>query len=95
MALIHNHVTVVGDDIIYDLFAIQTLDYRYVNDPSWPATTAADLPNVLDGQIQKCSQPLALLVKKLAAVNEYKRVGFSCRNQPSGNDGFAEGSRCA
>ena len=71
MALIHNDVTVVGDDIIHDLFAIETLDDRHVNDPCWTAPPATDLPDFLDGQIQKCSQPLAPLVKELTAMNEH------------------------
>ena len=78
MALIHNDVTVVGDKHRPRPFAIETLDDRNVNDPSWTSTAAAYLPNILDGQIQKCGEPLTPLVEKLTAMNQHRVLIFRC-----------------
>ena len=43
MALVHNDVTIVGDHIVHDLFAIQALNNGHINHPAVIPATAADL----------------------------------------------------
>ena len=84
-------MTVVGYEIVHHLLAIQALNDTDVNDAGGMATTAADLADAFDRHVQKCCEPLAPLVKKLAAVNENERVHFARRDKPCRHDGLAEG----
>ncbi len=52
MALVDNHVAVIGDEILDLLLLVKALKNRDI-DPARPVRlAAADLPNVIDGQIQ-------------------------------------------
>ena len=95
VALVHNDVAVVGDHIVHDLLSIQTLDDCNVNQPAGTPASTANLPDALDGQIQKCREPLAPLIEKLAAMDEHQSVHLPRRNQLGGHDRFAEGGCCA
>ncbi len=53
MALVHNDVAVVGNQIVNDLLSIQTLDDRNIDYPVRASSSSANLPDALDGQIQE------------------------------------------
>src|ERR1700722_19793404 len=65
MAFIHNYETVVGDQIINHLPAIQTLYDSNIKGAGGSPPTAADLTNSFNWQIQKCSEAFAPLIEKL------------------------------
>jgi len=88
-------MAVVCDNVIHDLLAVQALNDGNVYHAVGAPATAANLTDALDRQIQKCREPLAPLVKQLAAVNENQRIDLSRGNQPGGNDCLAEGGRRA
>lgn len=82
VTFIDDDVAVVGHEVVHDLLAVQTLDDVDIDDPGATSASTTDLVNTLDGQIQKCSEPFAPLIQKLAAMRA--RVNCACtQRQPS------------
>lgn len=69
MAFIDDHMTIVGDEILNLLLAMQTLKYRDVNVSASFSLAAANLADLVDRNIKGHCQPFAPLIKQLLPVN--------------------------
>ncbi len=92
VAFVHKNVPVVGDQVVNDLFPIQTLNDSNVDDSTGTSPATANLANCFDGQIQKCSKSFAPLIEKLASMHEHQGVNFARCNKPRGHDCFPKSS---
>src|ERR1035438_145872 len=95
MTFIHNDVTVICDQVVHNLFAVQALNDGNINYTTCASPTTANLTNAFDRQIKKCREPLAPLIQQLPPMDENKCVHFPFGNKPCRDDGFPEGCRCA
>jgi hypothetical protein len=65
VTLVDNDGAIIGERVINDLLAIQTLNDSNVND-STGAPPTTNLANRFDRQIQKCREPFAPLIEQLS-----------------------------
>ena len=80
MTFIDDYLSVLFHARIDNALAAKTLHQRNVNLPRPPTGTAADLANVLLGDIEKRRDSCNPLCLKLAALHEDERVGHPLRN---------------
>src|SRR5216683_7653797 len=92
MALVHNDVTVVRNEVFDDTFALQALNDRYINYTSSLILSSAELSDTPTGQTKEGRQSLAPLVHQLTTVHENQRVDSSLSDHVCA-DGFRK-DRC-
>src|SRR5216684_1805088 len=93
MALVHNDVTVVRNEVFDDTFALQALNDRYINYTSSLVLSSAELSDTPTGQAQEGRQSLAPLVHQLTTVHENQHVDSSLPDHVRTNNCLSERRR--
>src|SRR6266446_3657418 len=92
MALVHNDVTVIRNEVFDGTFPLQALNDRYINHTSSLVLSSTELSDTLTGKIQEGCQSLAPLVHQLTTVHENQRVDGSLPDHVRADNGLSE--RC-
>src|SRR6266568_7900161 len=93
MALVHNDVTVIRNEVFDVTFSLQALNYGHINRTSSLVLSSAELSDTPTGKIQECCQSLAPLVHQLTTVYENQRVDSSLPDHICTNNGLSERRR--
>src|SRR6266567_4472742 len=93
MALVHNDVTVVRNEVFNDTFALEALNDRYINYTSSLVLSSAELSDTPNGQAQEGRQSLAPLVHQLTTVHENQHVDSSLPDHVRTNNCLSERRR--
>ena len=93
MTFVDDHVAVLGDAIIHDTFADETLNDGDVEHPGRSVAPAADPADRFRRDIEKRRQTLDPLVQELAPMDEHQRIDAALGDQPGSDDGLAERRR--
>src|SRR5216684_4320941 len=93
MALVHNDVTVVRNEVFDDTFALEALSDRYINYTSSLVLSSAELSDTPTGQAQEGRQSLAPLVHQLTTVHENQHVDSSLPDHVRTNNCLSERRR--
>src|SRR5271154_4520042 len=90
MAFVDDDMAVLRDQVLRLTLSMETLNERDVDIACLLCFSPADLADTINRQVEECGQPLAPLVQKLSAMDQYQRVRPSCRDQVRGSDRFPE-----
>src|SRR5450755_2787730 len=82
MAFIDDHLSVLGDEVLYFVFSVQALDHGDVHTTRPIHLAATDMPDRLGRQIQEHRKAFLPLVQQLLAVDYDQRVDLAFRYQP-------------
>src|SRR6266704_1503768 len=90
MALVHNDVTVIRNEVFDVTFPLQALNYGHINRTSSLVLSSAELSDTPTGKIQECCQSLAPLVHQLTTVHENQRVDGSPPDHVCADNGLSK-----
>src|SRR5271170_6463326 len=90
MALIHDHVAIVSNEIFDRAFSMEALDYGNVDHPRVLVLSSPDLPNAFHWRIEECRQSLAPLIHQLASMYQDQNVDRSSSYQGRRHHSFPE-----
>src|SRR5688572_14809029 len=90
MALVDNHVAVLGDAVVSCAFSEQTLKDADVNQSSRSISSSADSPDRLGWDIEERRESLNPLIEQLPAMDQHERVYAAPGDEPRSDDGLAE-----
>jgi hypothetical protein len=90
VALVDDHLTILGDKVLYFIFPVEALNDRNIHMSSPVHLPATDLPKRFRWQIQEHCQPLMPLIEQLLPVNQNQRIDLAIRDQPGGNGSLSE-----
>jgi hypothetical protein len=93
VAFVGDHLPVLGDAIVHDIFADKALNDRHVEHSGRLFATAANAADRLRGKAEECCQAFDPLVQELAPMHEHQRVDAALGDQPGSDDGLAERRR--
>src|SRR6266545_4811458 len=93
VAFIDDHLAVLGDAIVHDTFADETLNDRHVEHPGRLFSTAANTADRRRGKIEECCQAFDPLIQELAPMHEHQRIDAALGDQPGCDNCFAERRR--
>lgn len=93
MALIDDELPVVGNTIIDDIVANQTLPQRHIDKTGGLFLSAPHDPEILGRNIEKHRQSAEPLIQDRLAVNDNERIDTSLGNHLGAQHGFAETRR--
>jgi hypothetical protein len=90
VALVDDHLAILGDKVLYFIFPVEALNDRNIHMSSPVHPPATDLPKRFRWQIQEHRQPLMPLIEQLLAVNQNQRIDLAIRDQPGGNGSLSK-----
>jgi hypothetical protein len=90
MALVDDHMAVLGNPVIDHAPSDETLNNADVNLSSRSISAAADSTDGFRGYIEERRQPLDPLIEQLTPMNEHERVHPALSNEPRSDDGLAK-----
>ena len=93
VAFIDDHLPVLGDAIVHDIFADEALNDRHIEQPGRLVAAAANSADRLGREVQKRRQTLDPLVQELAPMHEHQRIDAALGDQPGSDDRLAERRR--
>lgn len=93
VALVHNDVTVVRNEVFDGTFALQALNHRYINHTCSLVLSSTELSDTPTGQTQEGRQSLAPLIHQLTTVHENQRVDGSLPDHVCADNGLSERRR--
>ncbi len=93
VAFIDDHLPVLGDAIVHDIFADEALNDRHIEQPGRLVAAAADAADRLGREVEKRRQTLDPLVQELAPMHEHQRIDAALGDQPGSDDCLAERRR--
>jgi hypothetical protein len=93
MALAHNNVAVLCDEVLDSLILVKALNDRNIDSAGPLCLAAADLADVVDWHFQKYRQAFAPLIEELLTVDQNEHRHVPLCNQPRRDRGLAESRR--
>src|SRR2546422_8956809 len=93
MALVHNDVTVIRNEVFDDAFPLQALNDRYINHTSSLVLSSTELSDTPTGKIQESCQSLTPLVHQLTTVHENQGVYGSLPDHVCADNGLSKRRR--
>ena len=93
VAFIDDHLAVLGDAIVHDIFADEALNDRHIEQPGRLVAAAANAADRLGREVEKRRQTLDPLVQELAPMHEHQRIDAALGDQPGSDDCLAERRR--
>src|SRR5436309_2771645 len=93
VAFIDDHLAVLGDAIVHDIFADEALNDRHIEQSGRLVAAAANAADRLGREVEKRRQTLDPLVQELAPMHEHQRIDAALGDQPGSHDCLAERRR--
>ena len=93
VTFIDDHLPVIGDAIVHDIFADEALNDRHIEQPGRLVAAAANAADRLRREVEKRRQPFDPLVQELAPMHEHQRIDAALGDQPGSDDCLAERRR--
>src|SRR6266851_1560627 len=90
MALVHDNVPVIPNEVFDGTFSLEALNDRHINHTCSLVFSSAELSDALAGQSQEGRQSFAPLVHQLTTVHENERVDGSLPDHICADNGLSE-----
>ena len=90
VAFIDDHLPVIADAIVHDIFTDEALNDRHIEQPGRLVAAAANAADRLGREVEKRRQTLDPLVQELAPMHEHQRIDAALGDQPGSDDCLAE-----
>jgi len=94
MAFVDDHMTIIGDTVLYDALSHKALDGGYIDSSRRPRATAANAAYVFLGNSKELKQPFDPLIEQLPPMYEDQCIDTPPSDHASGNHRLAERSCC-
>src|SRR5690348_6500541 len=90
VALVDDHVAVVGHDVRNHALADETLNDADVNPPSWSTSASTDATERFGMYIEKRRKAFDPLIEQLAPMHQHERVYAALRDEPGSDNRLAK-----